>query len=90
MFQQLFAVSLDELQELAALQSEEMSSFLFHAGMGGGGAIMRAERRLVQEAEKLYKLVASCKKQQKLCKPLKSLSAKWLRAVLISRDITII
>ncbi|MEK5583378.1 AAA family ATPase [Paenibacillus sp. FSL P2-0536] len=55
MFQQLFAVSLDELQELAALQSEEMSSFLFHAGMGGGGAIMRAERRLVQEAEKLYK-----------------------------------
>lgn len=55
MFHQLFAVSLDELQELAALQSEEMSSFLFHAGMGGGGTIMRAERRLVQEAEKLYK-----------------------------------
>jgi uncharacterized protein YhaN len=55
MFHQLFAVSLDELQELAALQSEEMSSFLFHAGMGGGGVIMRAERRLVQDAEKLYK-----------------------------------
>jgi uncharacterized protein YhaN len=55
MFRQLFAVSLDELQELAALQSEEMSSYLFHAGMGGGGEIMRAERRLVQEAEKLYK-----------------------------------
>lgn len=55
MFHQLFAVSLDELQELAALQSEEMGSFLFHAGMGGGGTIMRAERRLVQEAEKLYK-----------------------------------
>lgn len=55
MFHQLFAVSLDELQELAALQSEEMSSFLFHAGMGGGGTIMRAERRMVQEAEKLYK-----------------------------------
>lgn len=55
MFHQLFAVSLDELQELAALQSEEMSSFLFHAGMGGGGAIMRAERRLIQDAEKLYK-----------------------------------
>jgi uncharacterized protein YhaN len=55
MFHQLFAVSLDELQELAALQSEEMGSFLFHAGMGGGGTIMQAERRLVQEAEKLYK-----------------------------------
>ncbi|NUU64009.1 AAA family ATPase [Paenibacillus agri] len=55
MFRQLFAVSLDELQELAALQSDEMSSYLFHAGMGGGGEIMRAERRLVQDAEKLYK-----------------------------------
>lgn len=55
MFRQLFAVSLDELQQLAALQSEEMSSYLFHAGMGGGGDIMRAERRLIGEAEKLYK-----------------------------------
>ncbi|MEK4517036.1 AAA family ATPase [Paenibacillus sp. FSL H8-0122] len=55
MFRQLFAVSLDELQELGTLQSGEMSSYLFHAGMGGGGEIMRAEKRLVQEAEKLYK-----------------------------------
>ena len=55
MFRQLFAVSLEELQELSALQSEEMSSYLFHAGMGGGGEIMRAERKLIQEAEKLYK-----------------------------------
>lgn len=55
MFRQLFAVSLDELQELGALQSGEMSSYLFHAGMGGGGEIMRAERRLIQDAEKLYK-----------------------------------
>lgn len=55
MFRQLFAVSLDELQELGALQSEEMSSYLFHAGMGGGGDIMRAERKLIQDAEKLYK-----------------------------------
>ncbi|MBW4083154.1 AAA family ATPase [Paenibacillus sp. S150] len=55
MFRQLFAVSLDELQELGGLQSEEMSSYLFHAGMGGGGEIMRAERRLQQDADKLYK-----------------------------------
>lgn len=55
MFRQLFAVSLDELQELGSLQSGEMSSYLFHAGMGGGGEILRAEKRLVQEAEKLYK-----------------------------------
>lgn len=55
MFRQLFAVSLTELQELATLQSEEMSGYLFHAGMGGGGDIMRAERRLLQDVEKLYK-----------------------------------
>ncbi|KGE16503.1 AAA family ATPase [Paenibacillus wynnii] len=55
MFRQLFAVTLDELQQLGALQSEEMSSYLFHAGMGGGGDIMRAERRLLAEAERLYK-----------------------------------
>lgn len=55
MFRQLFAVSLDELQELGTLQSEEMNSYLFHAGIGGGGDILRAERRLQQEAEKLYK-----------------------------------
>ncbi|MFD1776279.1 AAA family ATPase [Paenibacillus rhizophilus] len=55
MFRQLFAVSLDELQELGTLQSEEMNSYLFHAGIGGGGDILRAERRLQQEADKLYK-----------------------------------
>ncbi|WP_158442582.1 AAA family ATPase [Paenibacillus sabinae] len=55
MFRQLFAVSLDELQELGTLQSKELGSFLFHAGIGGGGEILRAERRLQQEAEKLYK-----------------------------------
>lgn len=55
MFRQLFAVSLDELQELGTLQSEELGSYLFHAGIGGGGEILRAERRLQQEAEKLYK-----------------------------------
>ncbi|ULO05681.1 AAA family ATPase [Paenibacillus sp. 19GGS1-52] len=55
MFRQLFAVSLTELQELATLQSDEMSGYLFHAGMGGGGDIMRAERRLLQDVEKLYK-----------------------------------
>lgn len=55
MFRQLFAVTLDELQELGALQSEEVGGYLLHAGMGGGSAILRAERKLVQDADKLYK-----------------------------------
>lgn len=55
MFSQLFALSLSELQELRSLQSEEMNRYLFHAGIGGGSGIIRAERRLAQEMDKLYK-----------------------------------
>ncbi|MDR9854316.1 AAA family ATPase [Paenibacillus sp. VCA1] len=55
MFKQLFAVTLTELQEIRTLQSEELGSYLFHAGFGGGADIVRAERRLLQEMEKLYK-----------------------------------
>ncbi|MDQ0086755.1 uncharacterized protein YhaN [Paenibacillus anaericanus] len=55
MFKQLFAVSLSELQEVSALQSEEMSRFLFHAGIGGGAAVLRGEKKLAQEMDKLYK-----------------------------------
>ncbi|MEI0736052.1 hypothetical protein VQ056_04320 [Paenibacillus sp. JTLBN-2024] len=47
MFKQLFAVTLTELQEIRTLQSEEMGSYLFHAGFGGGAGIVRAERRLL-------------------------------------------
>lgn len=55
MFRQLFAVTLTELQEVSALQSEEMSRFLFHAGIGGGAAVLRGEKKLVQEMDKLYR-----------------------------------
>ncbi|WP_438349790.1 AAA family ATPase [Paenibacillus sp. FA6] len=55
MFNQLFAISLSELQEIRSLQSDEMSSYLFHAGIGGGSEIIQAERKLTQDMEKLYK-----------------------------------
>ncbi|MBM6995345.1 AAA family ATPase [Paenibacillus sp. DXFW5] len=55
MFKQLFAVSLTELQEVGALQSEELSRYLFHAGIGGGAAVLRGEKRLVQDMDKLYR-----------------------------------
>lgn len=55
MFKQLFAVTLTELQEIRTLQSDEMGSYLFHAGFGAGGEIMRAERVLSQRMDKLYK-----------------------------------
>lgn len=55
MFKQLFAISLTELQEVAALQSEEMNTFLFHAGIGGGNTILRGEKKLMSEMDKLYR-----------------------------------
>lgn len=55
MFKQLFAISLTELQEVAALQSDELSRFLFHAGIGGGTAVLRGEKKIVQEMDKLYR-----------------------------------
>lgn len=54
-FRRLFAVSLTELQEIRTLQSEEMSGFLFHAGLGGGRDIINAERKLTQEMDKLFR-----------------------------------
>ncbi|WP_019636337.1 AAA family ATPase [Paenibacillus fonticola] len=55
MFKQLFAVSLTELQEVSALQSEELSRYLFHAGIGGGAAVLRGEKKIVQELDRLYR-----------------------------------
>lgn len=55
MFKQLFAISLTELQEVGALQSEEMNRFLFHAGIGGGNAVLRGEKKLITEMDKLYR-----------------------------------
>ncbi|SMF78734.1 Uncharacterized protein YhaN [Paenibacillus uliginis N3/975] len=55
MFRQLFAISLSELQEIRTLQSDEMNRYLFHAGIGGGNGIVRAERKLNQEMDKLFK-----------------------------------
>lgn len=55
LFRRLFAVSLSELQEIRTLQSDEISGFLFHAGMGGGRDMILAERKLTQEMDKLFR-----------------------------------
>ncbi|MFD0619992.1 AAA family ATPase [Paenibacillus sp. GCM10027629] len=55
LFRSLFAVSLTELQELRTLQSEELSGFLYHAGIGGGRSLMQAERKLTQDMDKLFR-----------------------------------
>ncbi|MFS1512016.1 AAA family ATPase [Chengkuizengella sp. SCS-71B] len=56
LFQDLFAFGLSELQEISTLQSEEMSSYLFHSGMGiHANKIMEAEKKLIGEMEILFK-----------------------------------
>ncbi|BFH39112.1 hypothetical protein PMJ22TS4_50090 [Paenibacillus melissococcoides] len=55
LFRCLFAITLDELHELQALQGDEVGAFLYDTGLGGGRQVAEAERWLQQEADKLYK-----------------------------------
>ncbi|MDF2814931.1 MAG: hypothetical protein K0Q81_1131, partial [Paenibacillus sp.] len=56
LFRSLFAFSLTELQELSSLQAEELSGYLYSAGWGTSGrAVIAVEKRLAQEAERLYR-----------------------------------
>ncbi|CAG7624657.1 hypothetical protein PAESOLCIP111_02646 [Paenibacillus solanacearum] len=56
LFRSLFAFGLTELQELGTLQSDEVSGFLYSAGLGTSASAFRAaERKLSQELEQLYR-----------------------------------
>ena len=75
MFRQLFAITLSELQEVRALQSEEMNGFLFHAGIGGGSGIVHAEKRLLAEMDKLYKPRGRVQESAKIIQSIQQLRA---------------
>jgi uncharacterized protein YhaN len=71
LFQNLFAFSLDELQEISTLQSDEISGYLFNAGTGAGaGTILDAEKKITQEMEQLYKPRGKNQDIQRLLKEL--------------------
>jgi uncharacterized protein YhaN len=56
LFRSLFAFGLGELQELRTLQTDEISGYLYSAGLGiSGSAIMDAERKLATQLDTLYK-----------------------------------
>ncbi|MGF9914584.1 AAA family ATPase, partial [Paenibacillus ehimensis] len=56
LFRSLFAFGLTELQELGTLQSGEVGSFLYSAGLGASGSSIRgADKKLAQELEQLYR-----------------------------------
>ncbi|GAB6988658.1 AAA family ATPase [Paenibacillus pini] len=76
MFRQLFAISLSELQEIRTLQSDEMNSYLFHAGIGGGADIVRAERKLLQDMDKIYKPRGRVQESAKLLQQIEQLEGQ--------------
>ncbi|PUA39204.1 hypothetical protein C8Z91_10530, partial [Paenibacillus elgii] len=56
LFRSLFAFGLTELQELGTLQSGEVGSFLYSAGLGASGSVIRgADKKLAQELEQMYR-----------------------------------
>ncbi|WP_284640864.1 AAA family ATPase [Paenibacillus silviterrae] len=56
LYRSLFAFGLTELQELRTLHSDEVSAYLYSAGLGvGSSSIRQAEKKLASELEQLYK-----------------------------------
>lgn len=66
LFRQLFAVTLDDLHELLALQGEEVGNYLYHAGLAGGASLAEARRRLNAEMDKLYRPKGSTQAMNRL------------------------
>lgn len=82
LFRQLFAVSLDELHQLRALQGEEIGNYLYHAGLAGGAALTEARRRIGAEMDRLYRPKGSNQEINKVLAAIKEAEA----AIRSSRD----
>ncbi|MBP1989212.1 AAA family ATPase [Paenibacillus eucommiae] len=75
LFRSLFAFGLSELQELRTLQTDEISGYLYSAGLGvSGSVIMDAERKLALQAETLYRPRGRNQEINKLLKELDELN----------------
>jgi uncharacterized protein YhaN len=80
LYRSLFAFGLSELQELSTLQSEEISGYLYSAGWGASGrAIAAAERKLLQEMERLYKRKGQNPELNRTLKRIEELNAELRR-----------
>ncbi|NEW08659.1 AAA family ATPase [Paenibacillus sp. SYP-B3998] len=81
LFRSLFAFGLTELQELRTLQTDEISGYLYSAGLGvSGSAIMEAERKLAAQAEGLYKPRGRNQEINRLLKELEGLEQSLRRS----------
>lgn len=80
LFRSLFAFGLTELQELRTLQTEELSGYLYSAGLGvSGSAIMEAERKLTAQADGLYRPRGRNQEMNRLLKELEGLEQSLRR-----------
>ncbi|WP_171683536.1 AAA family ATPase [Paenibacillus planticolens] len=80
LFRSLFAFGLTELQEIRTLQTDELSGYLYSAGLGvSGSAIMEAERKLAAQAEGLYRPRGRNQEMNRLLKELEGLEQSLRR-----------
>jgi uncharacterized protein YhaN len=75
LFRQLFAITLDELHELLALQGEEIGNYLYQSGLAGGALLSNARRRLTAEMDKLYRPKGSAQEINRVLAQIKDLEA---------------
>lgn len=75
-FRNLFAFGLDELQELRTLTGDELSGYLYSAGLGlRASSVLAAERRFSGEMEELYKPRGKNQELNRLLKTIEELEA---------------
>ncbi|OCT12121.1 hypothetical protein A8709_30170 [Paenibacillus pectinilyticus] len=81
LYRSLFAFGLTELQELRTLQTDELSGYLYSAGLGvSGSAIMEAERKLTAQADGLYRPRGRNQEMNRLLKELEGLELSLRRS----------
>lgn len=81
LYRSLFAFGLTELQELRTLQTDELSGYLYSAGLGvSGSAIMEAERKLTAQADSLYRPRGRNQEMNRLLKELEGLEQSLRRS----------
>lgn len=81
LYRSLFAFGLTELQELRTLQTDELSGYLYSAGLGvSGSAIMEAERKLTAQADGLYRPRGRNQEMNRLLKELEGLEQSLRRS----------
>lgn len=79
LFKQIFAFSLTELQQMDFLESKEINSYIYSAGMGSGVSIMDVDKKLEGAMNTLFKPRASSPRINRYAAKLKELDKEIAR-----------